>query len=322
MELPALSGIIGACLTPFDNDGRVDFDALGREIEFIVSHADGISIGAVEAAEYTMLSIEERKELVRIGTEMVGKRVPVIAGASHPSPRTALDLAEYAASVGADFAQVLMPLRPWGGQPTMAELIDYFTSIASESPLPVVAYHNPGPGADPNIEVTIKFSEIYNVQVFKESSRDITKISRLIEEIELAGNARYFTTMQPLLMTLLMGGSGATMPPPGTLIGAEVVKAFREGDLERAKYWQRFYSLFPAKWGAAYGLPPVMKSAMKHFGIDLGDPAPPYKPVSPRDHAQIGQFFRQIGLLEPGEPPTASLTEVVANLDREDTFIR
>ena len=320
MALPEISGIIGACLTPFKDDGSIDFDALQQEIDFIVADADGISIGAVEAAEYTILSIEERKELLRIGTEMVGKRIPVLAGASHPSPRVVLGLAEYAASVGADYAQVLMPLRPWGGEPTMAELVDYFTFVASQSPLPIVAYHNPGPGADPNIEVTIRFSEIPNVQLFKESSRDIVKISRLIEEIELAGNARYFTTMQPLLMTMLMGGSGATMPPPGTRIGARVVRAFREGDLDEAKRWQRFYSLFPAKW-AAYGLPPVMKSAMRHFGIDLGDPSPPYKPVTPRDDAQIGQFFRQIGLLGD-EGAQAPFTDVVANLDREDTFLR
>ena len=319
--LPDIRGIIGACLTPFDDNGRVDYKALQQEIDFIVADANAISIGAVEAAEYTMLSIEERKELLRIGTEMVDKRIPVLLGASNPSPRSVLELAEYAATVGGDMVQVLMPLRPWGGQPTMGELIQYFTDIASSSPLPIVAYHNPAVGADPNIEVTIRFSEINNVQVFKESSRDIIKISRLIEEIELSGNALYFTTMQPLLMTLIMGGSGATMPPPGTRIAAQVVKAFREGDMERAKYWQRFYALFPAKWGA-YGLPPVMKSAMKHFGIDLGDPVPPYRPVSPRDHAQIGQFFQQTGLLEPGEPPTVSMTEVVARLDREDTFIR
>lgn len=319
--LPPINGIIGACLTPFDDDGRVNYDALEKEIEFIVADCDAISIAAVEAAEYTMLSLDERKEVLRLGTEMVGKRIPVIAGASNASPRIVIELAEYASRIGADAVQVLMPLRPWGGEPTMAELMDYFTEVATNSPLPVVAYHNPGPGADPNIEVTIRFSELYHVQAFKESSRDIIKISRLIEEIERSGNARYFTTMQPLLMTLIMGGSGATMPPPGTRIGAQVVKAWRAGDLDRARYWQRFYGLFPAKW-AAYGLPPVMKSALKHFGIEMGDPCRPYKPVTPRDHAQIGQFFKQIGLLEPGGPPDVDLRQVVATLDREDTFLR
>lgn len=316
-----VSGIIGACLTPFGEDDRVDYNALEREIEFLVVDCDAISIAAVEAAEYTMLTINERKELIRRGTEMVGKRVPVLAGCSNASPHEVIEMAEYAASVGADMAQVLMQLRPWGQQPTIAEIVEYFTQVSSASPLPVVAYHNPGPGADPPIETFVKLSELTNLQYFKESSRDITKISRLVEQIERAGKGHYFTTMQPLLLTLMMGGAGATMPPPGTRIGAQVLKAFRAGDLERAKDWQRCFSLFPGKW-SAYGLPPVMKSALKHFGVDIGDPVRPYTPVTPRDHAQIGQFLRQIGLLGDGAPATLAIKEAVAGLEKEDTFLR
>lgn len=316
-----IKGIIGACLTPFGEDDRVNYDALRREIDFIVADCDAISIAAVEAAEYTMLSRAERLELLRIGTEMVDKRVPVLLGCSSPSPREVIELAEYAAKVGGDMAQVLMPLRPWGGQPTIAELMEFFTQVASASPLPLVVYHNPGPGADPPQDAFVRISEIPNVRYFKESSRDITKISRLIEQIDLAGKGYYFTTMQPLLATLMMGGSGATMPPPGTRIGAQVVKAFRAGDLETARYWQRCFALFPGKW-AAYGLPPVMKSAMKHFGVDIGDPARPYSPVSPRDHAQIGQFLRQIGLVGEGAPTPQALTAAALTLAQEDTFLR
>jgi 4-hydroxy-tetrahydrodipicolinate synthase len=297
MEQPRLNGIIGACLTPFDEDGRINWDALAREIDFIVADADAISIAAVEASEYTVLTLEERKELMRRGVEIVNKRCPVILGASSPSPKVSIELAEYAAELGADYIQVLMPLRPWGGQPTTPELYEYFGDIAVRSPLPMVAYHNPGPGADPSIEATIRLSTIPKIHAFKESSRDITKISRLIEEIELPGQAHYFTTMQPLLITLMLGGSGATMPPPGTKIGAEVVRAFRAGDLELATRWQHIYSMFPGRW-ASYGLPPVMKSAMKHLGVDLGDPGRPYEPVTPWDHAQIGDFLRKAGLLE------------------------
>lgn len=316
-----IKGVIGAGLTPFGEDDRVNYDALKHEIDFIVADCDAISIAAVEAAEYTMLSPEERKELLRIGTEMVGKRVPVILGVSSPSPREVIELAEHGAKAGGDLVQVLMPLRPWGGQPTIAELMEFFTQVASASPLPLVAYHNPGPGADPPQDAFVRISEIPNVRYFKESSRDITKISRLIEQIDLAGKGYYFTTMQPLLATLIMGGSGATMPPPGTRIGAQVVRAFRAGDVERAKYWQRCFALFPGKWGA-YGLPPVMKSAMKHFGVDLGDPARPYAPVSPRDHAQIGQFLRQIGILGEGTPTELSFKEAATTLAQEDTFLR
>lgn len=320
LEKP-IKGIIGACLTPFGENDRVNYEALKREIDFIAADCDAISIAAVEAAEYTMLSRDERKELLRIGTEMVGKRVPVILGASSPSAREVIELAEYAARVGGDLVQVLMPLRPWGGQPTIAELMEFFTQVASASPLPLVAYHNPGPGADPPQDAFVRISEIGNVRYFKESSRDITKISRLIEQIDMAGKGHYFTTMQPLLATLVMGGSGATMPPPGTRIGAQVVKAFREGDLDRARYWQRCFALFPGKW-AAYGLPPVMKSALKHFGVDIGDPSRPYAPVSPRDHAQIGQFLRQIGMIGEKGPTEESFKEAAIALAQEDTFLR
>jgi 4-hydroxy-tetrahydrodipicolinate synthase len=139
-----INGIIGACLTPFTKDERINYDALEREIDFIVADCDAISIAAVEAAEYTMISMEDRKELMRRGTEMVGKRIPVILGVSCPSPREVIVLADFAASVGADLIQVLMPLRSWGGQPTIAELMEYYNEIASASPLPVVVYHNPG----------------------------------------------------------------------------------------------------------------------------------------------------------------------------------
>src|SRR3970040_363769 len=92
-----VKGIIGACLTPFGEDDRVNYKALEREIDFLVADCDAISIAAVEAAEYTMLSRDERQELLRVATQMVGKRKPVILGASSPSPREVIELAEYAA---------------------------------------------------------------------------------------------------------------------------------------------------------------------------------------------------------------------------------
>ena len=316
-----IKGIIGAALTPFTDDGKVDYDALARELEFLVEDCDAISVVAVEASEYTTLSLSVRKEVMRRATEIVNKRVPVILGASSHSVETILELAEHAATVGADLIQVLMPTRPWGGQPTISDLMQFFSEVATASPLPIVAYHNPGPGADPPLDAFVRLSELDKVEYFKESSRDITKITRLIEQIQLAGKANYFTTMQPLLITLMMGGAGGTMPPPGTRIGARVVRAFREGDIDKARYWQRCFTLFPGKWGA-YGLPPIMKSALKHFGVDIGHPARPYAPVNPRDHAQIGQFLSQIGILGDAEPDDAAFDRAANELVQEDTFLR
>jgi 4-hydroxy-tetrahydrodipicolinate synthase len=215
---------------------------------------------------------------------------------------TVAELAELAAEEGADYVQVLAPGRPWGGEPSPGELVDYFAAVESHSPLPIVAYHNPRCGADPSLETWARVTELAGVVALKESSRDLSKIGRMIEAVDAPGNCAYLTTMQPLLTTLLLGGSGGTMPPPGTRIGAEVVSAVRAGDLDRARSWQRLFNLFPSTWGG-YGLPPVMKSAMRHFGVDLGDPLPPFHPVSERHHAEIGRFLSAAGVLDDPEVP-------------------
>ena len=119
-------------------------------------------------------------------------------------------------------------------------------------------YLNPGPGADVSIPDTIVLAELPSVQFIKESSRDLARVSRLIVEIDHAGHARYFTTMQMLLATLQLGGSGATMPPPGSEIARHLLDAFVAKDYERAA---TLHALFPAKW-MHRGLAPAMKAAM------------------------------------------------------------
>ncbi len=104
------------------------------------------------------------------------------------------------------------------------------------------------------------------MQLIKESSRDLARVSRLIVEIDRAGHARYFTTMQMLLATLQLGGSGATMPPPGSEIARAVIDAFMAKDYERAAEIQLQFALFPSKW-MHRGLAPAMKAAMNLIGL-------------------------------------------------------
>ncbi len=293
---PPLTGIIGACLTPFREDGSVDGDALERELEFMVGHCNAISILGAEISEYGLLSQQDRRAWLKRGLELVAGRRPVLAGASGQVVDDVVELAEFAATAGADYAQVLVPRRPWGQEPTGEEVLAFFEAVAKRSPLPIVVYLNPQTGADPPPRVLVELSRLDRIAAFKESSRDMGKIGRLIEEIDVAGNARYFTTMEPLLATLVQGGPGAMMPAPATVIGAEVVSAFRAGDLERAAAAQRRFAVFPTRW-RAYGLTPVMKSALEHLGIGRAATVAPFAQVSADDHHAIGEFLAEAGMV-------------------------
>ena len=189
---------------------------------------------------------------------------------------------------------MLAPLRPFGGPPTDRDLIAYFEAVARESPLPMTLYINPGPGADVSISATIAIARIDKVRYIKESSRDLSRVSRLIVEIDQAGHARYFTTMQMLLATLELGGSGATMPPPAAEIARQVIDAFVAGDGKRAAEIQLQFALFPSKW-MHRGLTATMKTAMRLIGIPVGDLYPPYVSLDPDEMAALAKFLQNHG---------------------------
>jgi 4-hydroxy-tetrahydrodipicolinate synthase len=292
-------GLLVAPLTPFASDLTVDAQALRREIDYVVDHCGaGMVIAAgVEAQEYTYLSFDARKELIRRTVEYVDGRRPVMVGISHPSFKVAVELAGLAATLGAAAVQVLAPLRAHGGPPSEADLVAYYEAISKEVSLPIVLYLNPGPGADVSIPATIALSQLPKVQYIKESSRDLSRVSRLIVEIDHAGHARYFTTMQMLLATLQLGGAGATMPPPAAEIANRIVQAFVAGDYAKAAEIQLQFALFPARW-MHRGLTPTMKAAMRLIGLPVGDPYPPYASLDAKEVAALADFLKSTVLAE------------------------
>jgi 4-hydroxy-tetrahydrodipicolinate synthase len=183
-------------------------------------------------------------------------------------------------------------------------VVHYYEELARHTRLPIVVYINPGPGVDLPIPACIEVSKLPSVRYFKESSRDLRRVGRLIEEIDRAGHARYFTTMEMLLITLLLGGPGATMPPPAVKLAEELCAAYAAGDIARAAEIQRKFTIFPARW-IQYGLTPLMKAAMQHVGVDQGEPLPPYEGLSAADRAAVLAELDRIGLTAAA-PATAS----------------
>ena len=274
-------GLIVAPLTPFASDLDVDEAALRRQIDYVIADCGATMVVAagVETQEYTYLSLEKRKALIQRTIEFVDGRAPVMVGITHPSFKTAIELAHDAERWGAAAVQLLAPLRPFAGAPNKDDLVAYFEAVSRETHLPVTLYLNPGPGADVSVADTIALARLPRVQFIKESSRDLARVSRLIVEIDRAGHARYFTTMQMLLSTLILGGSGATMPPPASEIARHIIDAFVAKDYERAAELQLQFALFPARW-MHRGLAPAMKAAMNLISVPVGAPYPPYAPLT------------------------------------------
>ncbi|WP_144109555.1 dihydrodipicolinate synthase family protein [Paraburkholderia sp. BCC1886] len=284
-------------LTPFDAALNVDRTALASHIDYVIDvcQATMIVAAGVEAQEYHYLPFDERKALIRDTIAAVDNRVPVVVGVSHPSYRSAIELGQLAASLGAEAIQLLAPLRPFGGVPGTAELVRYFELIGNETGLPVMLYLNPGPGADLGPDATVELAKLDRVKYVKESSRDLTRVGRLIEQIDKAGHAQYLTTAQMLLITLQLGGSGATMPAPVAEIGGKIIAAFAAGNAPEAARLQQQLSLFPARW-MHRGLMPTMKAALQALGRGIGEPYPPFGTFTADEAAQLAVYLQSTDL--------------------------
>lgn len=275
---PAFSqpGLIVPPLTPYTEEGEVAFDALAAQVDYVVKecNATAINVLGVEAQEYRFLTDAERRTVIERTIEYVDGRVPTIVGVSHPSPAQAIELGRFASDLGAAALQALIPSRLQGGRTDLDEIRTYFETIGDGTDRPVLAYHNPRTGADLSADEMVELARVDCVAAFKESSRNLRHVLRLVEHVDRKGHARYYTTMEMLLITLLAGGSGATMPAPGAKIGNAIIEAYEADDIERAAEYQRLHATYPAEW-LDYGLAPVMKASLHHLGVEAGVPFPP-----------------------------------------------
>jgi 4-hydroxy-tetrahydrodipicolinate synthase len=290
-----LPGNVVPPVTPFDAAGAVDYATLQREIDWVIatSRPAAICVAGVEAQEYQYLTDAARRELIRETVAAIGGRAPALVGISHASYRRSIELAAYAHELDASAVQVLLPNRPSGGAATTAEIVAYFTAIVRESPLPVVAYHNQGPGADLGVPALMEVLAIDGVVGLKESSRNQRFLANLLREAQARNVGRIFTTLEVLLGTLILGAAGGTMPAPGSALAALLVEAFAAGDLGTAVRVQQLLSEMPARW-IGNGLVAVSKASLTAIGLDCGPTYPPFGAVSAKDAQEIAAFWKPV----------------------------
>lgn len=290
-------GLVVPPMTPFTPAGDLDEDAYQSQIEFIVEKggASAVALMAVEAQEYRCLSVPDRREAIRLGAEYVDGQLPVVVGLNADSAEQAIELGRTAVDVGATAGQLLIPRRPQGGRTRIEELRTTFRSVSEALDLPLIAYHNPGPGASLAPDELVALAEVEGVTGFKESSRNLRHVLNLIERIDRKGLAAYYTTMEMLLITLLMGGSGATMPAPPSILARDLISAFEKGDIDRAAAIQRSFATFPGPF-IDHGFPVVMKAALEHIGIDAGVPYPPAEPLDEAAQRELSDELESLGL--------------------------
>jgi len=198
-------GVFPAVTTKFTDNDELDFAAFDHNINAqLEAGVDGLILGG-SLGEASVLSDDEKFSLLKHTVDFVNDKVPVLLNIAEQTTKAAVNVAQKALDNGASGLMMLPPMRYKADD---YETVEFFGSVAKSTHLPIMIYNNP---VDYKIEVTLdmfaQLAEFDNIQAVKESTRDISNVTRMINRF--GDRFKILTGVDPLAMeSLVMGADG------------------------------------------------------------------------------------------------------------------
>lgn len=287
-----LGGVLTAIVTPFQDDGAVDFDAFQRLASHLVDNgSDGIVVAGT-TGESPTLEDAERFDLIRAAIEAVGECATVVAGTGTYSTKHSVHLTEEAHRLGAD---ALLIVTPYYNKPPQQGIVAHFEAIAQASDRPIIAYNIPS-RVIVNIEpATIsRLAEIPTVTAVKQALDDLEQARHIVSTgLDLYAGDDFL--LQPFLE---LGGVGV-ISVASHVVGPQIadqVSSWLAGDHERSR-------AVAADVAPAYDLlrvttnPIPIKAALNLLGHEVGGYRLPLVPPTAGELEQVRACLAHLGLL-------------------------
>jgi len=169
-----------AIITPFKNDSSIDFAALGRVVNHVISGGVNYIVALGTTGESVTLTKDEKNALISYVVEAIDNRVPLVVGIGGNNTQEVINCIRHSDLTGIDG---ILSVSPYYNKPSQKGLFEHFKAIATCSPIPVILYNVPGRTAcnissDTCLELA---HECENIVAVKEASGDISQIMRIIK---------------------------------------------------------------------------------------------------------------------------------------------
>ncbi len=172
-------GSMVALVTPMRPDGKVDYDALARLVDFHVDNGTDAIVAVGTTGESATLDYEEHFEVMKRTVEFARGRVPVIGGTGANSTWEAIKLTRYAMECGCDAALLV---TPYYNKPTQEGLYQHFKAVADAVPIPQILYNVPGRTACDLLPETVeRLAAIANIVGIKEAYGTVARAREVID---------------------------------------------------------------------------------------------------------------------------------------------
>lgn len=175
-----LKGMGVALVTPFKADKSIDFDALGRIIEYQIQNGVDYLVVLGTTSENPTLSADEREAIKDFVADRVADRVPMVLGVG--GNNTAAVVSE-ARTVDTRRFRAILSVVPYYNKPSQEGIYQHYKAIAEASPLPVILYNVPGrTGVNMTAETTLRLAaEFPHIIAIKEASGNMVQVDEIIK---------------------------------------------------------------------------------------------------------------------------------------------
>ncbi|MBR2305210.1 MAG: 4-hydroxy-tetrahydrodipicolinate synthase [Ruminococcus sp.] len=174
MKNTIFTGAGVAIVTPMNADGSINYDELGRLIDFNIENGTDAIIICGTTGESSTMTDEEHIECIRYAVEKTAGRVPVIAGTGSNHTEYAVNLSKKAEELGAD---ALLCVTPYYNKTSQKGLVAHFTAIANAVKIPIILYNVPSrTGTNIQPKTAYELSKVENIVALKAASGNISQI--------------------------------------------------------------------------------------------------------------------------------------------------
>jgi 4-hydroxy-tetrahydrodipicolinate synthase len=287
-----LGHVLTAMVTPFHDDGSVDFGAFQALARHLVENgSDGVVVAGT-TGESPTLSDDERLDLIRAALEAVGDQATVVAGTGTYSTAHSIHLTEAAHALG---ASAFLVVTPYYNKPPQRGIVAHFEAIAQASDRPIVVYNIPT-RVVVNIEpeTISRLAEIETVKAVKQANADLEQARHIVESgLDLyAGDDNL---VQPFLELGGVGGVCVHTHVVGPQV-AEQVRAVQNGDVARARELDEAIAPVYELLGVVTN-PIAIKAALRLLGHPVGGHRLPLVEASEDEVARVRGCLERLGLL-------------------------
>ncbi|HHZ06124.1 MAG TPA: 4-hydroxy-tetrahydrodipicolinate synthase [Clostridiales bacterium] len=176
MSRPIFTGSGVAIITPMNSDGSINYNELGKIIDFQIENGTDAIISCGTTGESAVLNHTEHCDVISYTLDRVNGKIPVIAGTGSNDTNYAVELSKHAQSLGVDG---LLSVTPYYNKTSQAGLVAHFTKIADSVDIPIILYNVPSrTGCNIQPETYLQLSKHQNIVAAKEASENVSAIAR------------------------------------------------------------------------------------------------------------------------------------------------